>query len=74
MIKEFQDYCWSFYAPGEIYGHFFEDKLTRIELDAACVLRSVSESFDGDSIDRECVREILFKARSKTLASEALLA
>lgn len=57
--QAFIEYCWKFYAPKEIYGRFFENKLTLKQLSAACDLRMTSPNFDGDSIDREVVRDIL---------------
>lgn len=60
--KEFADYCWSFYGPGEIHGKFFGDKLTRAELEKAVSLRMLSPAFEGDSVDREHVRDILMIA------------
>ena len=59
-MSEFEKYVWMFYPPGEIYGRFFKDKLTKTQLKAACKARSFHPSFEGDTIDREAVRDILF--------------
>ena len=65
-LKDFQNYCWEFYGPNNLCGEFFDNKLTRAELDAACVLQSMQQSFGGgDSVDRENVRDILITAQKK---------
>ncbi|RYF12771.1 MAG: hypothetical protein EOO40_00405 [Deltaproteobacteria bacterium] len=65
--KEFLDYCWSFYGKNEIYGDAFGQSLTRQELSAATALyrATAGDDFCGDSMDRECVRELLLFARDK---------
>jgi hypothetical protein len=62
--KEFIDYVWSFYAPNEIYGHFFNHTLTMGELIPAIELRMQSENFASDSVDRELIRDILLLNRT----------
>ncbi len=63
MLDNFFDYCWGFYGPNGIHGNFFNNKLTRKELRVACAARMSHPSWgDGDTVDREAVREILFKA------------
>lgn len=65
-FKEFEDYCFEFYGPKEIHGDFFDHSLTREELRLAIHLRmSDPYSFDGDSFDREIVRDILLAVRGK---------
>lgn len=70
-IKEFKEYVWSFYQPNEMYGEFFEHNLTKEELDKAVKQRTSAKvkknfPFEGDSIDREIVRDIMFHNRGKT--------
>jgi hypothetical protein len=61
----FADYCWGFYGPGGIYGDFFDNTLTRAELDAAIEHRMLTDygAFAADSIDREFVRDIMLARR-----------
>ncbi len=63
--KDFADYCWEFYAPHAMYGHFFNHTLTRSELNLAVSLRIVGggEAFGADSLDREAVRDLILNAR-----------
>lgn len=65
-LQDFIAYCWSFYGPGELHGDTFANTLRREELLAAALLRvaTVGEDFAGDSLDRECVREIVRFARN----------
>lgn len=65
LLKDFQDYCWSFYGPKNLDGHIFGHKLTREELDAACLIQSKQETYEGDSFDREKARDILLVAQGK---------
>jgi hypothetical protein len=69
MLEQFKNYVWSFYGPGQIYGDFFNHTLTRLELDAAVDKRLQEQTFafDGDSMDRERVRDLMTKARSDVL-------
>jgi hypothetical protein len=63
--KVFFDYCWSFYGPHQIYGNFFGHQLQVNELRQAIEIRKVFALpvFQGDSIDRELVRDILIAMR-----------
>lgn len=56
----FYEYCHSFYGPAKIYGDFFHHKLTVRTLKAAIAKRITDTSipFEGDSVDREMVRDI----------------
>ena len=66
MRAEFMQYVLSFYGPGEIYGDFFGNTLTVEEVKKAVDLRmkKVDEvPFDGDSVDREIVRDIMLTLR-----------
>jgi hypothetical protein len=66
---EFIDYVLSFYAPGQIYGDFFENSLTQEEVNRAVNLRIKKTDeipFDGDSVDREIVRDIILALRGKS--------
>ena len=66
-LDEFVDYCWQFYAPGEIYGDYFDNNLTKEELVKACKVRmkDTKNWGDGDTFDREAVRDIMLKKRGK---------
>lgn len=66
-VEDFVNYCWQFYAPNEIYGDFFENNLTKDELRLAVNLRvrkaTIKFKFEGDTFDREIVRDILRASR-----------
>lgn len=65
---EFIEYVWSFYAPNDLYGSFFDNTLTKDEVVKAVEMRKKNTdklSFDGDSMDREIVRDIMFYNRGK---------
>lgn len=64
-LKEFIDYCWEFYKPKGLYGEYFDRNLTKEEVKAACLLRSKHPTFEGDSVDREAVRDTILFARGK---------
>jgi hypothetical protein len=71
--KNFKDYFWSFYGKDVgIYKDFFDNNLTIRELDRAMEIRlsNMKLEFDGDSIDREIVRDIIFKMRDKNAKTE----
>ncbi len=59
--KVFFDYVWQFYGPGQMHGEFFDNKLTPKELQDAIKIRMADPNFEGDTVDREAVRDILFK-------------
>ena len=74
--KNFKDYFWSFYGKDVgIYKDFFDNNLTIRELDRAMEIRlsNMKLEFDGDSIDREIVRDIIFKMRDKSAKTEHIL-
>jgi hypothetical protein len=66
-LKDFVDYCWSFYGPHQLYGEYFDHNMTKPELTAACKERMKDKKNwgDGDSFDREAVRDIMLKKRGK---------
>ena len=71
--KNFKDYFWSFYGKDVgIYKDFFDNNLAIRELDRAMEIRlsNMKLEFDGDSIDREIVRDIIFKMRDKNAKTE----
>ena len=71
--KNFKDYFWSFQGKDVgIYKDFFDNNLTIRELDRAIEIRlsNMKLEFDGDSIDREIVRDIIFKMRDKNAKTE----
>ena len=76
-FKEFLDYCMSFYNPYN--GLYPIDGLTRAELALATLnyldlVASTDITWgDGDSLDRERVRDILIETRSHNQAFEDLM-
>jgi hypothetical protein len=60
-IEEFKVYCSSFYGPGGIWDMSATDE----EIDKATKVRLLLKGvpFDGDSIDRELVRDIILIMR-----------
>lgn len=58
-LTTFAEYVWSFYGPNKIHGDFFGHTLTKAELLLAVNERAKSPHFDGDSIDREAVRDLM---------------
>ncbi len=57
--NEFIMYCWTFYGPEGIYGDFFNHSLRKSTLAKAVDLRMKSDQYEGDTFDREAVRDIL---------------
>ena len=76
MSKEFFNYCWSFYGKCGLYSKdFFNDTLTKQELKRAITIRTkiMGESrfhFEGDTTDREIVRDIIFLLRNPNSETE----
>ena len=76
--KEFFNYCWSFYGKGGLYSKdFFNDTLTEQELNNAIIVRVFFPTehikrfhYEGDSTDREIVRDIMLLARNKNEITE----
>jgi hypothetical protein len=60
-MKDFIEYVMSFYGPGEIY----DMGATREEVKEAVLVRleNTELPFDGDSVDRELVRDIILEKR-----------
>ena len=72
-IENFKKYVWSFYGRGEgIYKDFFGNNLKMKEVERAIQIRlsNMKLEFDGDSIDREIVRDIIFKLRNPQAKTE----
>tara|TARA_R100001015_G_C4587100_1_gene142930 strand:+ start:541 stop:831 length:291 start_codon:yes stop_codon:yes gene_type:complete len=72
-MKNFKDYIWSFYGKDVgIYKDFFDNNLTMEEVEKAIEIRlsKIKLKFDGDSIDREIVRDIIFKLREPQIETE----
>jgi hypothetical protein len=67
-LEKFYDYVFSFYGDGGIYpmGATLEliEKATSIHIQ---ILELRGQKFCGDSIDRECVRDLLFDKYKLTL-------
>ena len=63
-LKEFVDYCLSFYGEGEMYNHFFDTPVTESRIVEATFIHinhliEDGREFEGDSIDREAVRDYM---------------
>ena len=72
-MRNFKDYIWSFYGKDKgIYKHFFDNNLTMEEVERAIDIRlsKIKLKFDGDTIDREIVRDIIFKLREPSAETE----
>jgi hypothetical protein len=69
-VQTFIDYVLSFYGPQQIYGEYFDHNLKREEVLEAVKLRLENETtpFDGDSVDREIVRDLMLKKRGKPVS------
>lgn len=62
-MEDFIDYCFEFYGK----GGFYDLKATHTELERAYRIRRLFDRFlpfDGDSFDREWVRDILLEGRA----------
>lgn len=64
-IKEFVEYVYGFYGPKGMYSNFFKTNVTKKEIKAATLLRIKSGQFEGDTFDREAVRDIILAARGE---------
>ena len=65
-IENFKKYVQSFYGTDEgIYKDFFDNNLKMNEVEKAIEIRllNMEIEFAGDSIDREIVRDIIYKMR-----------
>ena len=72
-IENFKKYVWSFYGEDQgLYRDFFDNNLTMEEIEKAIEIRlsNMKLDFDGDSLDREIVRDIIFKMRDKNAKTE----
>ena len=72
-IENFKKYVWSFYGEDQgLYRDFFDNNLTMEEIEKAIEIRlsNMKLAFDGDSIDREIVRDIIFKMRDPKAQTE----
>ena len=72
-IEDFKKYVWSFYGRDEgIYKDFFGNNLKMKEVKRAIQIRleNIKLQFDGDSIDREIVRDIIYKMRDPNANTE----
>ena len=61
MYEEFVDYVWGFYGKDGIYESFFrENPITKSYL-VKVIERyaAINPNFEGDSADRETIREIM---------------
>lgn len=70
--KQFTEYVWSFYGPKQINGDMFANNLTRKELNEAVSLLIETREFEGDSVDREAVRDIMLANRRRTPAKDTI--
>ena len=72
-IENFKKYIWSFYGRDEgIYKNFFNNNLKMKEVERAIKIRlsNIKLAFHGDSIDREIIRDIIFKMRNPKSKTE----
>lgn len=65
MTDRFVDYVLDFYGQRGIYEDFFSPVVTKEEVEAAVKIRKANDDppFEGDSFDRELVRDIMFARR-----------
>jgi hypothetical protein len=65
MNESFVDYVLDFYGQRGIYKDFFNPVVTKEEVEVALEVRKAQDDppFDGDSFDRELVRDIMFARR-----------
>jgi len=72
-IESFKKYVWSFYGEDQgLYRDFFDNNLTMEEIEKAIEIRlsNMKLDFDGDSLDREIIRDIIFKMRDPKAKTE----
>ena len=72
-IENFKKYVWSFYGENQgLYRDFFDNNLTMEEIEKAIEIRlsNMKLDFDGDSLDREIIRDIIFKMRDPKARTE----
>ena len=72
-IENFKKYVWSFYGEDQgLYRDFFDNNLTMEEIEKAVEIRlsNMKLDFVGDSLDREIVRDIIFKMRDPKAQTE----
>ena len=81
MQRRFIDYCLSFYGPNGIYATEFGKPFTRDEIEQATeqyiqkiVNQIPSWEFDGDSMDRENVRDYVLLNRNESIDQHGFLA
>ena len=67
-LKDFVDYCLSYYGEGEMYSHLFDTPVTRERVTEATLtyLQHLNENawgdnreFEFDTVDRETVRDYM---------------
>tara|TARA_B100001057_G_scaffold495547_1_gene594821 strand:+ start:173 stop:547 length:375 start_codon:yes stop_codon:yes gene_type:complete len=63
-LKEFVDYCLSYYGEGEMYSHFFDTPVTEEKIVAYTFIHinhliEDGREFEGDTLDREAVRDLM---------------
>jgi hypothetical protein len=63
--KDFVEYVMSFYGAGGLYQEFFGTGVSESEVKKALRIRKKNKkfTFDGDSMDREIVRDIMLYQR-----------
>ncbi len=63
--QDFIYYVLSFYGPGGIYDYKFS--LDEVEQATEQYIAKPGTKFEGDSLDRELVRDIVFANRGETV-------
>ena len=70
---KFRGYVWHYYKPTGIYGDFFDHTLTKAEVTAAIEQYRAEHPErwgNGDSVDREWVRDTMIKNRDPDTLTE----
>ena len=66
MDKELIEYTWSFYAPGELHGDIFDNKLKKVEVVISTELVRLyfiekNMYYEGTTLEREITRDLILK-------------
>lgn len=75
MKNDFAQYVYSFYGQNGLYSDFFKTPVTMERIDRATQTRQNHPKlrnipFDGDSYDRELVRDIMLKEEDPVALTE----
>ena len=68
-MDQFVEYCLSFYGPGGIYPLNFTERQIRLATELYQLkLKQGLETFEGDTVDRENVRDLILEFRGEEYA------